>query len=364
MSNVIVTPDTPTNEAPLEVRLRRQRNGTDRWSAAARDARWDDVLPPPKSTHPLLKKRLVLPDDKADIRETWAGLDSPGPIMGFLHEWEITRNFTNERIVFLLELADGHRSYPEFDPECECKRMDSNWRGEISRKAFKMLCQHFFGTEQRYGHTHTLWYAHIFNPKVYAATIRFFNGDRERSDWKRNLPDSDAKHHSAIARTFLFELIRSSWAVEAAPYFYKETESFTNRSALAAMALPMRGVYVQLLDDLDKIDWLLVPDVLPSIDKATMVGLKRFALHSSFRFPETRAPRSIAEAALTREAARVYMLLRNNLTQLATRDRAEAEKRREQEELYARQHAERLQAEATKKAEEATEAMAKLRTRP
>lgn len=126
----------------------------------------------------------------------------------------------------------------------------------------------------------------------------------------------------------------------------------------------MRGAYVQLLDDIDKLDWMLSPDVLRHIDRATMIELKRLALHSSFRFPETRAPRSVAEAALTRESARVYMILSNNLAQLKMRDRAEAEERRVRDERRAREDVERLQAEATKKTREADEAAARLRTRP
>lgn len=217
-----------------------------------------------------------------------------------------------ERLLFLLELADGHvgaRNAIE-DAYMRSRRGDGRPSGARTEPmevtAFGVLRERFFasGSDRQITGAHV---AAFTDPGVFAALLRFLH-DHDR----RSLPDERNLYrfpwgpsaHENVMRTFVLGLISCCW--EPTVWNAKDEAEDARLNALFRKARP---AFIRLLSDFGALDFLLKPRI--EVDEASLEALRRIALDRV----GVRVYATAAQAALECDAGRYLLLVESALAE-------------------------------------------------
>ncbi len=280
--------------------------------------------------HPLLETTLHTIGNWED----WLKLWNETPYLELRHSllhfgFDVPCEDPVSRILFYLSIADGWNEHP-FDKEGRdhgllhrpTPRMK---KGDLSRKAFEVLCLRRFKKTKEYNEERYN-FGWMCEEQTLVAVLAFFYGidpyhyDREEKRLK-NLERGDSDKHSAFARDFLIDFIDWAWA-------YSEYD----KKELVAMLTSHRPDFLELLYGMRRL--ALFTGYGMALDEASIAKLEELALGQKLYFQLERThrrPVTIEEAVYAGSPAAqlltLYRVSREERERLEEIQRLESEQR-------------------------------------
>lgn len=238
-------------------------------------------------THPLLQKPLLRVKDWTTWKRLWNEAEYVQQLEQLLHiafDVEPRGNEWEERLCFLLRVADGHKAFiSQWRVAIERVARDGTLHHDhcsrvleatqsVPQKAFKVLCEHYFKFRCDGNDRYSLSPLDGLSPKQLETLLWFFC-DHDRRQNGRNLPEEKDGHLAVVVRAYVLELIKKSWA----PTQSSRSDGTRVDEDMEAACIAARPKYVVLLYEIDNIG-LLYTDKLNHIDEATLEAFRRLAL--------------------------------------------------------------------------------------
>ncbi len=235
----------------------------------------EDMTHDRREPYPLSENPICSLDTWTSLRSLWdkeCSSNEPQAevLLGLLHrgfeichQSEIPQEDKVDRICLYLEMAHGY------------KNRDSDPRGKLTEKAWRMLCQNYFKGEKN-----IYDFELATNPVVLDKLLWFFKPGFRYIDAQRNIPSWSRNHYEDKAVWYLVGLVRFVW-------FEYERYHCTD-SGVIDYFHSKRPELVGILNDLHKLD-ILVPNIGTTsvsygvdfdIDESVMTALRDLALQT------------------------------------------------------------------------------------
>lgn len=237
---------------------------------------------------PLFQKPYAPISTWGDWIGLWNGARHPEQLMTLLEAVFTLRLSSSEwqdRLLFLLRIADGHNAPPETWLE-EARRVgrdgssgpgadsDIHRLKAVAEKAFSQLCAHFFHEDDPDDYRpYPRPLCEFSSPELLMAVLEFFR-DSGRATHARNLPGkSDRSPNAKLARQYVRQLIREGWPL--GPWWHRGprlcSEDDLRHDRLHEVA---KGHYVALLYDLGELNFITAhPRLIDDAVIGTVQGL-------------------------------------------------------------------------------------------
>jgi hypothetical protein len=278
-----------------------------------------------------------------DWHSVWLELVSRGPapvltlLLGHLHRIFSVRGGYRPAILFLLELADGHRygrnleaeSYQAYTYDRRQGYYNSesrNWKLEVAEKAWQLLCDYVFTNVNRPGHDgpYPSWAGWFMDREVLEKTLWFFDYNRQPN----SAPSPKSRdRRDLVAAEFLRELVSIAWTFWAFDKFGPSDED----KKLQEFVFTHRPQLVEIMVDIHGLDFLLREEIIgvggePTwhIDENTLAHLENVAT--------AHGTRTIEESILKGSyAAYIFLAIRTAMRESERQERIRAAEERAKE---------------------------------
>lgn len=266
------------------------------------------------------RKDIVEVLDWPTWKLVWESTRARPALNGLLHgifDIEAEGDDRDERLIFLLRLADGHQvERTRWDDERQRQRNPA-WMARttpLAVRAFKSLCDGFFRIrdEKRFSPEHVDAFS---SPRVFPELLRFCHDhDRRPLPHERNLRRSPfgESHHEAVVREFVAGMVKLCWSGD-----FLAGRDMDQVVAFQANCIAARPLFVDLLHDCGEL--AILHQAFYEIDDAALEALRRLALEKD----GVRVHATTAQAAAAGETGR-HLLIIETLREERGRARAKA----------------------------------------
>lgn len=242
------------------------------------------------AANPLMAREISAIRTWEEWKEKWNTATSAEMLHSLLHfgfsiECKQCEQFEeeNERIIFYLEIADGHGDERNFgDEDINTRHLKTDrlsnlptrqLKQSLSEKAFSILCNKFFKNR---GHDDCPTWAFIaVRPAVFEKLLWFFRWDDEKNKIIHNLyyPFStpENEHNEEVAREFALGLCKFSYT-----FRYFGEYAGENDKKIQKMFLEVKPAIIRILLGLKKENILLRKDFYAG--KTEITELKKICL--------------------------------------------------------------------------------------
>jgi hypothetical protein len=190
-------------------------------------------------------------------QEAWQDASVFNLRLGLLHSimdvGTASQTESGERLVFLLQLAEGHTKTENFVRD-EPRRtyVDARWRQELAQKAFQVLLKHLFTNSTKFATDEPSWSQAMQYPGVFDGVASFVLVSSNTSSWSQNLELDDGYHRRDQDVVKRFKRNFCTWAWEFTKYpTYNQTHRYSDvlqfKQAFNEQLAPIRARLVPLL---------------------------------------------------------------------------------------------------------------------
>lgn len=248
----------------------------------------------------------------AAFRET-TGLSR---LMGLLHDGLATFGHSPEIVCHYLGIADGYRRADDrgYYDRFAGRRVDA--LVEMKKKAFKMLCEHFFrgpkcdNRRPCYDEQQAPWLRHVTNPEVFEKILWFLDHGKTPGDHCNFPLDYQDARQAEVFRAFTKEFIRLVLRRFEGNHAWSEPDERDLR--IRKMFLDARPRIIALMVDVECLDvlWGFNDPFGPPVylDEASMVQLEEVALRVSFKEKHESLAAACLSLSNSKEARAVLVL--------------------------------------------------------
>ena len=233
--------------------------------------------------HPLNGLSITDPCDWSEWKEHWLEEmkkehPSAKTLVGLLHgAFDVNAN-EEERIPFLLDIADGYRNdaaFPKDASSSNCQQNPKNGpRKKVARKAYDVLCDNFF--KEAAGGNRVWWEITIGIETVFKTLLLFLGREGD------NIPNTDKEDgRSQITRSFIHQFVTFAWK-EGCDWKSEDKGPQNKKQLQGQMFFDARPQLIEILSETREIGFLveLVRDTHFNIDEKCIEKLREISLKS------------------------------------------------------------------------------------